>query len=112
MGKDTQSKQAERLDDNEEVTFEFDESSYEVISKSAIEVSKRPRSKSQSKNDKKESANLTKIELSEEPTQLFVRPQPNGELRVVWYIKDIKQYWENPSKEIKLKSEEFTTPDN
>ena len=112
MEKDTKNHWTGMLNDNDEVLFDIEESSYEIISKSQVDADKPLRSKSQSKSDKKESANLSKIELSEEPTQLFKRPVPNGELRVVWYIKDIKQYWENPEIYTKLKSEEITTPDN
>lgn len=65
-----------------------------------------------SKNGKKDSQNLSKIELSDSDNQIYLRPQPSGELRVVWYLKGLQRYWEDNNLDISIKSEIFTTPDN
>lgn len=69
-------------------------------------------SKIQSKINRKDSQNLIRIQLSESDNQIFKRFQPNGELRVVWYIKDIQKYWTDATTAKKIRSPKFATSDD
>jgi hypothetical protein len=68
--------------------------------------------KVQSKMNRKDSQNLSRIKLGDSDNQLFMRFQPNGELRVVWYIKDIHKFWTETSKVKKIRSPKFATSDD
>lgn len=50
--------------------------------------------------------------MTDEDNQLFYHFQPTGEVRVVWYIRNIHNYWAPENQEKFIKSEVFSAPDD
>ena len=50
--------------------------------------------------------------MSDNDNQLFLHPQPSGDLRLVWYLRDMHRYWTEDQNEKYIKSDIFTTPDD
>lgn len=64
------------------------------------------------KLSRKDCQNLTKVDLTDDDNQLFYHFQPTGEVRVVWYIKNIHNYWARENQGKRIKSKIFSAPDD